>query len=104
MANLRRTKKDQAGASIAFGSITASFQAIAAVKLAVGVYVLSDLDTAMLLSLDGSTTWGLLPPTTSILIPFGQLGLEFTGSIYVKHNGAAPTTGSISVAPLSPVM
>ena len=104
MPNLRRTKKDQAGGSIAFGAVSASFQAVVAMKLATGAYILNSLDTESVLSLDGSTTWGILPAETSIIIPFGQIGLEFTGSIYMKHNGAAPTVGTISVCPLSPVM
>lgn len=92
---------NQAGLGAAFGSILGTYIFISSQinGRCAFLSIKNTLDTVSIISLDGGTTdWVFLPPNTSIDIPFGSLGTEYTGRVAVKHNGVPPTAGFISTA------
>lgn len=98
---MRNALVNQAGLGAAFGSITGSYLFISSQinGRCAFLSIKNTLDTVSIISLDGGTTdWLFLPPNTSIDIPFGAAGVEYTGRVAVKHNGAAPAAGFISTA------
>jgi len=88
------------GISLAFGGVTGTYAALSSAISGRGVFmqISSSLNADVVISLDGGTTdWMVLPAGQSVSIPFGSLEVEFSGTVSVKHNGAAATSGIISV-------
>lgn len=89
-----------AGGSIAGASLTGSYQTLISsvpgrgVLLAVG----NTCNADVVLSLNGGTTnWMVIPAGVSFTFNLGAVGVEYSGTISAKHNGAAPASGTLSV-------
>lgn len=84
-------------ASIAFGTITANY------TLALDLDANSNLYSHILIesSLDQPTTINFENTSDEKIISadsaYGMDGIQIDGSIKIKHNGAAPTVGSIII-------
>lgn len=95
--------------SLAFGSIGANYAAIGTQinQLARLVAIKNNTDAVLLLSFDGTTDNDVLMATTGQVLDFtanktmddgaGSYFIEKGTTIYVKHAGVAPTSGSIYV-------
>lgn len=98
---------NQAPGAYAFGSLTGSYQLFQAVTPIHGsvtgdkgfvkiVYINNTLNQEVLISFDGGVTDFLwLPPNTNYVLDLAAAGVVLTESIYIKHNGVAPTAGKI---------
>lgn len=88
------------GASLAFGSLAASYTAVGAAVEGRGVIIAiaNSLNVDCWLSLDGGTTDFIqLPAATSITLDLGANDAEFSGTIAVKQGTAgAAASGLIS--------
>lgn len=96
----------QAERRIAFGAMTGNYQLVGAKFLdgIVSLYIYTSLNQETKVSLDGVTDW--------ITIPQGQAGFVFDAKsnkapipgkfgFYVKHNGVAPTTGTLYISAMT---
>lgn len=101
---MRRIDTTKAPGRIAGASVTGSYANLLANVQGSGIilYIFSTCDAELVISLDGGTTdWCYIPSTVSpspIILPLGAANAQFSGTISVKHNGAAPTTGSVSAS------
>lgn len=100
--------KSEAARSVAGTSLTTSLAAVGSATAAPGriVIMMNGCDAPVTVSWDGGVTSGfILPATSSISMNLaanktenGQTPLLPEGSVFqAKHNGAAPTTGSLSI-------
>lgn len=97
---LRRARLNNGSGRMAFGSLTGSYQSLLAAVPGRGVSLIfsNSLNAETVVSLDGGTTdFITLQASHSITIDFAAIGAEFSGAVFVKHTGAAPTSGAISV-------
>lgn len=90
-----------AGNSLAFGSVVVGYTALltSVVGKVVVLFIDSTLNGDVVLSLDGGTTdWRLLPAGTSTTIDFGAQEAIWNGTLSVKYNSAASTSGFIAAS------
>lgn len=89
---------DQAGAAIAFGSVGGSYSAALAVTgSARKVVIVSSLNQECVVSLDGGTTnFMVFPASFTLTLDFDPT-MIYSGTVSVKHNGVAPTSGRFIV-------
>ena len=92
----------QSAGRIAFGSVTGAYATLLTVAGTGATMIInSSLDKEVVLSLNGGTNDhvyiqpGLTP--ASLIIDFAANDMSYSGTIQVKHTGAAPTAGVLSV-------
>jgi len=90
----------QAVGTVAFGSVAVGYGTLQGPIAGRGVCLLiaNSLNAGIVISLDGGTTDFLrLPASTSFTIDLGANGVEFSGTVSIKQDGAgAPSSGFIS--------
>lgn len=89
-----------AGGSLAGTAITGIYQNLLTVAgRGIDLKIMNTTDKDLVLSLNaGTTAWAVVPAGISPTISFGAAGVEYSGTVSVKHNGAAPTVGTFSVS------
>lgn len=88
----------QAGAAIAFGSVGAGYgTALAITGSARKVIIASSLNQECVVSLDGGTTDFMVFPANFTLTLDFDPSMIYSGTVSVKHNGVAPTSGKFIV-------
>ncbi len=100
-APYRRIDVSVPGGYLAFGSVSSTYVNLLSSIQGRGVvlFIASSLDTEVVVSLNGGTTdWLTIPARTNISIDLGASGAEFAGTVSVKDNGAAASSGAISAA------
>lgn len=96
----RQAKVNTAAGRLAFGSISGTYATLLA--LTTGNYrmlvIYNGTDKEMIVSLDGGTTaFAYIATGKELSLNFGAADLEFNGTIQVKDNGSAATSGAITV-------
>ena len=95
---LNRARFNQAGGTLAFGSVGAGYASLYVVSgIGRKLIITNSLDKQTVLSFDGGTTDFIkLPAGQGLVIDF-DTSLQFGNiTISVKHDGVAPTVGSIN--------
>jgi hypothetical protein len=92
----------QSAVRVAFGTITGTYAtALTTTGNVVLLNIVSNLDQEVVLSLNGGLNDHLhFPPglvPTRIVLDLGSNELSYSGVIQIKHLGAAPTAGAISI-------
>jgi len=86
---------------LAFGSVSGTYaNLLASIQgRAVCLVITNSLNSESVLSLDGGTTdWGFIPARVSLVIDLASNETEYNGTVSVKHNGVAPTSGAIAAS------
>lgn len=89
-----------AGGRLAFGAVGAGYSTLLAATGSVGILIISNsLNTETVISLDnGTTDFLFLQAGASLTVDFSANDMCFSGTIRVKHNGAAPASGNIAAS------
>ena len=97
--SLNKAVVSTAGGLVSFGSVGAGYGTLLATTGRVRkIFLQNSLNQNIVVSLDGGTTnWMVLLAQKDLAIDF-DTSLQFSGTISIKHNGVAPTSGAISAA------
>jgi hypothetical protein len=85
-------------ASVAFGSVTASFtQFIAGGRSYVKLDVLNNTDKGIRCSFDAGTTYFVIPAYSSFDPDLGENRRYANSALQCRHDGVAPTAGNVEI-------